>query len=67
MAKVDELTVEVKANITIPTETAERCIALLNMWLEDNPDTVIRMNEQKRKVYYYYRLGEENNEIHNRD
>ena len=56
MAKVDELTVEVKANITIPDETAERCIALLNMWWKDNPDAVIGVNEQTRRVDYYYRF-----------
>lgn len=38
MAKFDELTVEVAAKLTVSDETAKRCMALLEMWMDDNPD-----------------------------
>ena len=41
MAKFDELTVEVVAKLTVSDETAKRCMALLEMWMDDNPDKTI--------------------------
>ena len=38
MANTDELTVEVTAKLTVSDETAKRCMALLEMWMDDNPD-----------------------------
>lgn len=38
MTKVDELTVEVTAKLTVSDETAKRCMVLLEMWMDDNPD-----------------------------
>ena len=38
MANVDELTVEVTTKLTVSDETAKRCMALLEMWMDDNPD-----------------------------
>lgn len=39
MAKIsDALEIEVKAKLTIPDATIERCLKLVEMWLEDNPD-----------------------------
>lgn len=38
MAKLDELTIEVAAKLTVSDETAKRCMALLEMWMDDNPD-----------------------------
>lgn len=35
---VTELAVEVKARLNIPDTTIERCLKLVEMWLEDNPD-----------------------------
>lgn len=37
----NEITVDVYANITIPDKTIERCLKLLEMWQEDNPDKYI--------------------------
>lgn len=37
----DRLSVEVNARMTIPLETAERCLKLLEMWQNDNPDMFI--------------------------
>ena len=36
--KADDLTVEVKAKLTVSDETAKRCLRLLEMWWNDNPD-----------------------------
>ena len=35
------LSVTVSANITVSDSTAERCLRLLEMWQEDNPDSRI--------------------------
>ena len=36
MAKATEITVDVKVNI--PDETVCRCLRVLEMWMDDNPD-----------------------------
>lgn len=36
MAKATEITVDVK--VAIPDETILRCVHLLEMWMDDNPD-----------------------------
>lgn len=41
MAKTDELTVDVVAKLTVSDETAKRCMALLEMYMDDNPDSYI--------------------------
>lgn len=40
--KIDALSIEVNAKLTIPDETVERCLKLVEMWLNDNPDKRIR-------------------------
>jgi hypothetical protein len=32
------VTIDVNAKLTIPDETAKRCMTLLEMWMDDNPD-----------------------------
>ena len=39
--KTDELTVDVKARLTVSDETEKRCLKLLEMWWDDNPDADI--------------------------
>lgn len=41
MTKIDTFAVEVEAKLTIPDATIERCLRLVEMWLEDNPDKFI--------------------------
>ena len=41
MAKIGKATVEVEAKITITDETVERCLRLIEMWLNDNPNKAI--------------------------
>ena len=33
-----EVTIDVNAKLTIPDKTAKRCMAILEMWMDDNPD-----------------------------
>lgn len=43
--KPQEITVNV--NVEIPDETAERCLRVLNMWLEDNQDKRIIAEDRR--------------------
>lgn len=36
-----DLTIEVTAKLTVSDEMARRCLKLLEMWQEDNPDKFI--------------------------
>lgn len=47
MAKASELTVEVNAKVTVSDETANRCLRILEMWQEDNPDKSILCEQEK--------------------
>lgn len=37
-----DLTIEVTAKLTVSDETARRCLKLLEMWQNDNPDKFIQ-------------------------
>ena len=39
--KAQDLTIEINASLTISDETAERCMRLLEMWMDDNPNRTI--------------------------
>ena len=41
MANLSNLSVTVNAKVSVPDETAERCMRLLEMWMDDNPDKTI--------------------------
>lgn len=41
MAKTNELTVDVTTMLTVSDETAKRCMVLLEMQMDDNPDRSI--------------------------
>lgn len=45
-----ELTVTVEGRFSISDETAERCLRLLEMWQDDNPDKFIEC-ERKETEY----------------
>lgn len=36
--KIDEMTVEISANMRVGDETVNRCLKLIQWWLNDNPD-----------------------------
>lgn len=52
----DRLTVEVTAKLVVPDETIDRCLRLLEMWQEDNPDKYIEgkeiLTDTGRKTIY---------------
>lgn len=55
MPKAGNINVEVQAKITVSDETAERCLRLLEIWQEDNPDKNIvvdcdAMNDGSNRV-----------------
>lgn len=47
--RAEELTVEVKAKLTVSDETAKRCLRLLEMWWNDNPAADIIKEIEKEK------------------
>lgn len=50
MAKIsDALEIEVRAELTIPDETIERCLKIVEMWLDDNPDKFISGGYRDKK------------------
>lgn len=64
MAKFDELTVEVAAKLTVSDETAKRCMALLEMWTDDNQDKnivcdIVPCKDMKRRRLRIERLRQE--------
>lgn len=42
MLKIDTLNLEIDAKITISDECVERCLKLIEFWLNDNPNKRIR-------------------------
>lgn len=52
----ERLTIDVNARISVPDETIERCLRLLEMWQEDNPDKYIEgkeiLTDTGRKTIY---------------
>ena len=51
-----DLTIEVTAKLTVSDETARRCLKLLEMWQNDNPDKYIqgekRMTTDGIRTYF---------------
>lgn len=41
MARIDSLTVDVSARITVSNEMAERCLRMLEWWQDDHADACI--------------------------
>ena len=52
----DRLTIDVTARLSVPDETIDRCLRLLEMWQEDNPDKYIEgkeiLTDRGRKIVY---------------
>lgn len=64
MAKCDELTIEVAAKLTVSDETAKRCMALLETWMDDNPDKnivcdIVPCKDMKRRRLRIEQLRQE--------
>ena len=45
MAK-NELTVDVEMRMVVPEKAVERCLLLLEMWLADNPEKTIVVEQE---------------------
>ena len=54
--KADNLTVTVNTKVVIPNETAERCMRLLEMWMDDNPDKTIICDRQEGEKGFFHRM-----------
>ena len=53
MAKVQGLSIDI--GVTIPEDTVDRCLAILSMWLTDNPNMTLEVGENgvvDRFVYF---------------
>ena len=48
MAKVQGLSIDI--GVTIPEDTVQRCVAILNMYLTDNPDMEVEVHEDRFDV-----------------
>lgn len=67
-----KLTIEVETKLTVSDESAERCLRILEMWQEDNPDKFIEGREVEtetgRKILYrIVNRGEDGNSNQTRD
>ncbi len=54
MAKATEITVDVKANI--PDETICRCLRVLEMWMDDNPDKRIIVDQRETETGFVHKI-----------
>lgn len=61
--KAQDLTIEVKATLTVSDEMADRCMRLLEMWQADHPDQRLMSSEDE---YGSYKLYRENRPYKNR-
>lgn len=52
MAKATSI--DVAVNVTIPDETVRRCLRILEMWMQDNPDSAIIVDRELTTVGYVY-------------
>lgn len=59
MAKTNELTVDVTAKLTVSDEAAKRCMALLEMWMDDNPDRNIVCDGHRLRIERLRQEGDE--------
>ena len=65
--KATELNVEINAKLSISDDTADRCLRLLEMWQDDNPNKFI---EGERIITKYgmktiFRIKEKDDDSHN--
>lgn len=57
MAKLSNMTVEITPKLSISDETARRCMTLLAMWLDDNPQRRIVMERVDTETGFRHRIG----------
>ena len=54
--KLNEITINI--GVTIPEDTVQRCIQILNMFLTDNPNLTIKIYEENGpdRIYRYMQI-----------
>ena len=57
MPKLSDMTVEVTAKLSVGDDTARRCMALLAMWLDDNPHKRIVVERVETGDGFRHRVG----------
>ena len=57
MANLSDLSVTVNAKVSVPNETAERCMRLLEMWMDDNPDKTIICEQLAGEDRVYHEMS----------
>ena len=46
--------IDVAVNVTIPDETVRRCLRILELWMQDNPDSAIIVDKEMTTAGYVY-------------
>ena len=54
MAKLEELTVEVKAKMTVDKATAEACLKMVELYVNSNPVNLIADKSEDGELKFYY-------------
>jgi hypothetical protein len=65
MAKATEITVDVRVNI--PDETICRCLRILEMWMDDNPDKRVVIDTLLGDDGYHHKIRVEPNRVMSKD
>jgi hypothetical protein len=65
MAKADKITVEVE--VAIPDETICRCLRLLEMWMDDNPQKRVLVDKILFTEGYHHKIRIEDWEVEHGD
>lgn len=50
MMASNKLDIDVEVNLNIPDLVAERCLAVVAMWLQDHPDMTVRIERDGNEV-----------------
>ena len=54
MAKLEDLTFEVKAKMTVDKSTAEACLKMVELYVNSNPVNLMADKSENGEVQFYY-------------
>ena len=54
MAKAEDLTIEVKAKLTVDKATAEACLKMVELYVNSNPVNLIADKSEDGELKFYY-------------
>lgn len=63
MSNKEKIDIDVNANVTIPDKTVERCLRLIEMWMDDNPDKRIIVEKIACIDGFYHKMRIETPEL----